>query len=156
MREPRYREAKQLAQDYTAIRCWSCQESLKEYAQRAYELAKRLIWINTLCMRLNRRGWSVKHPGKWGSQWSRNTSYHYDIMIYLPAKIKKPKRFKLHKEASKDTGLVRKVQSNYPNTLEVTVVAKDHWRWGERERPGKIGGSRRKWKAGNLNDGEML
>lgn len=65
MRELRDREIKQFAQDYTARRCWSCQESLKEYAQCAYELAKSLLWINTLCIRLNRRGWSVNHPGKW-------------------------------------------------------------------------------------------
>lgn len=129
MRELGCREAKQLGQDYTATRHWSCQGSLKECAVCAYELAKRLMWINTLCMRSNRTGWGVNHPGKWGSQCSRNTSHHYDIMIYLPATVKNKKwRFKLHKEASMDTGLIRKVQSNYPNTLEVTVVAKDHWR----------------------------
>lgn len=52
--------------------------------------------------------------------------------------------FRPCKQPREDTGLVRIVQGNHPNRLEVTVVPEDHWgrdRERERETPAKIGNS---------------
>lgn len=59
-----------------------------ERAYHVYELAKSLIWFNTLCMRLNRRGESVNCPGELGRECTRNISHHEDIMVLFTSSSK--------------------------------------------------------------------